>query len=1182
MWALCLAFILFIPVIVSLTGGDFSNENFIYLSFPATLGLIYISYKTFKSKITLFGILPLNVAAGVSVIFYNLIAFISFPTEISIGICIFSGFVSIKYWSSNIKANPHLKNVNLSDTEEKKPPHMRDGNTFTCNSLTKTYTRKGFYRVWVSLLGLAKVKSVTFYPDQVSLNFKVWKKSIEYDKIDKVRISGIFLKKISFKSGKHWASVSGLSSSDAKRFYAAYEGAASESFLTKFQRLSQEINDTLTWIEEVQARTFYLRSSVYAAKIQKAKNCIEYFSERIPKKLSQSPEILQLEKIRSFLEYADSHRLENNKEYLPIELDRNTKLFDQIENNPLTDEQRKSVVVDEDANLVIAAAGSGKTSVIVAKAAWLIEKKLRAPEEILLLAFGKPAQKEMEERIENKLKGITGTQLTVNTFHSLGITILSQVSGHKPTLSKLAKNENGELEQFIRKTISTKLSDNDFFNLMMTWFSEFFAPYESEFNFENLGQYSNYIRRNKIISLKGDRVKSFEECEVANFLFLNGVNYEYEPDYKHDTSTAEKRQYQPDFYLTDFDIYIEHLGLRGFGRTASFVDRRSYIQSAIWKRNLHKKHGTNLIETYSCEKAQGILSKNLRKKLIANGVKLQPLSSEKTFTALNERKKIDEFTQLVVTFLGHYKGAQFTESDLNDSIGKLENTDRHKAFIKVFLPIYESYQNELKSEGKIDFHDMINEAIELVTSGKFQSPFGYIMVDEFQDISVGRANLIKALQKSNPDAQIFCVGDDWQAIYRFTGADINIMKKFAKNFGDTARSDLTKTFRCEEKIAEHATNFVLQNDFQISKNVNAVRQSHSNSVIVSLRSDDETEQIRSIISIISDELKQKPNSEIKSVLFLGRYKSNILSSFAEFDYYKLIESLNRNYDNLDINYMTMHGSKGLEADYVIILDHGFPSEKVDDPILNLVLAEPELYPNAEERRLFYVALTRAKEKVFIASKSQARSPFVDEIIKNPIDFSVLGKEIPYEPKCPKCIEGRLVLREPHAFWGCINYNRFKCSHKEQACPFCKTGYPVRLDKGKLTCSVCEQEIVSCPKEGCDGFLEQRSSSRTGNFWGCTNFRNETEQCKYTRNELYDTERPKLELYRAKQSRSRETSQKTTRPQKYKKHGKPWTRDEIFELKRLVRDGLSDELISEKMERSPRSIEMQRERILKIK
>ena len=189
-------------------------------------------------------------------------------------------------------------------------------------------------------------------------------------------------------------------------------------------------------------------------------------------------------------------------------------------------------------------------------------------------------------------------------------------------------------------------------------------PYRSEHEFQTQGEYWDYVRTHEIRSLQGDQVKSYEECEIANFLYLNGVPYAYEADYEHETATPEKRQYQPDFHLTEAGIYIEHLALTKSGETPPFIDRDEYLRSLDWKRRLHAEHGTVLIETYSHEKAAGTLIRNLEAKLAAHEVALRPIPADEIFTVLERQGRIDPFTRLVATFLHHYKGAQLTADEV--------------------------------------------------------------------------------------------------------------------------------------------------------------------------------------------------------------------------------------------------------------------------------------------------------------------------------------------------------------------------------------------------------------------------------------------------------------------------------------------------------------------------------------
>ena len=327
-------------------------------------------------------------------------------------------------------------------------------------------------------------------------------------------------------------------------------------------------------------------------------------------------------------------------------------------------------------------------------------------QDILLLAFARDAKIEMSERLAERIEHPDIEDVNVHTFHSIGLEIIAQATGNKPSLSKLADDELALLN-FIKLTIGEKLEDETYKNVITKWFSEFFAPYASQFDFDNLGQYWEYLDKNNIRSLKGEKLKSFEECEIANFLYLSGINYVYESDYEHKTSNVRRRQYKPDFYLPDYNIYLEHLGLRGFGRTAPYVNRKEYLQALRWKRELHKKHDTKLIETYSCEKVQGILLSNLRKKLLKHGVKFNELEGHKVFTILEEKKQIDPLTSLIKTFLGHFKGALLDEDKVREIGASIDGAERNSAFIDVFMPIFNEYQKFLEKEKAIDFHDMI-------------------------------------------------------------------------------------------------------------------------------------------------------------------------------------------------------------------------------------------------------------------------------------------------------------------------------------------------------------------------------------------------------------------------------------------------------------------------------------------
>ena len=845
----------------------------------------------------------------------------------------------------------------------------------------------------------------------------------------------------------------------------------------------QSVHDRLAVLSEPPK---YLSADALRDLVCAAEAVADGFAARWPKSLWDSAQVRMLHDILAFLEAPGDARARANKEFVASELVRSRQLLDRIEARPLTEEQRRAVIVDERRNLVVAAAGSGKTSVIVAKAGWLVQRRLRKPSELLLLAFARNARDEMEERVRARLGDAIGPSLTVRTFHSLGMAIIAKVDGKRPALA-LAADSDRALCKLVKDILADLLADRELSTIVREWFQDWFAPYRSEHNFKSWGEYYNYIRKYDIRSLNDETVRSFEECEIANFLYLHGVAYKYEAPYEHDLATSEKRQYKPDFYLPEHGVYIEHFGINAAGNTAPFVDREKYLREMDWKRKIHAKYGTILIETFSHEHADGRLVRNLEQKLASHGVTLAPIPRENVFAVLKKQGRIDSFTQLVATFLQHFKGSRLTFSDIAERARAHYDRERAQAFLAAFSPILECYRETLSRAGEIDFHDMINRATDLVEAGRYRSPFGYILVDEFQDISPSRARLLKALLNSSADTQLFAVGDDWQAIFRFGGADIAVMREFGDHFGAFERIDLETTFRCSDRIASVATDFVLHNPAQIRKTVRATRSADRPAVHVGLTGQESQSLLKEALDRIAEDARR--NDGTSEVLLLGRYRHQRPPDMG---------ALRKQYPGLRVSWKTVHGSKGLEADYAVVLGlragkYGFPAEHTDDPLLDLVLAAPETYPNAEERRLLYVAMTRARRQVFLLADGGPTSSFANELVDGGYDITVFGRTPEADVPCPRCSDGRLVRRQDsrdkNTFYGCLNFPL--CEYTSRPCPKCWNGLPVKFD-GLYRCRDCDGTVEACPV--CDGWLDIRMG-RNGRFVGCSNW----PDCSYTRN-----------------------------------------------------------------------------------
>ena len=342
---------------------------------------------------------------------------------------------------------------------------------------------------------------------------------------------------------------------------------------------------------------------------------------------------------------------------------------------------------------------------------------------------------------------------------------------------------------------------------------------------------------------------------------------------------------------------------------------------------------------------------------------------------------------------------------------------------------------------------MLLNACDLLESGTYKHQFKVILVDEFQDMSNARAHMIKAMIGQSDDVILFGVGDDWQSIYRFAGADISVMTKFADNFGYTKTTYLSDTFRCNQGIADVATQFILKNPAQISKKVNATSKSRANSVRVIFHSGNSDSAIYAQLESLNKWAISK--NTVIDVCLLGRY------NFSEPTNFTALAQLFKG--RINLFFSTVHSSKGLGFDAVIVLGMtdrpgvDFPSAKQDDPVLSIFMPQGDQLEFAEERRLFYVALTRAKKMVSLITPKHEGSSFVRELLKTALSnesvSSAIGtQEISNDEKydvpqplnaanqkiCPKCRKGRLLPRiSKFGPWMvCEHTNKGFCDYKK--------------------------------------------------------------------------------------------------------------------------------------------------------
>lgn len=703
-------------------------------------------------------------------------------------------------------------------------------------------------------------------------------------------------------------------------------------------------------------------------------------------------------------------------------------LIGNVEGRKLDKQQMTCIVKDTHNHLVIAGAGTGKTTTVVGKIKFLLKSGKYKPEDILVLSFTNASASEMSQRINQE----TGCNIEASTFHKLGLNIITKVNGIVPKITQL------NLRKFVKEQLLLNMQSDAYLNLLSSYLLYNRVVSKSEFEFKTQSEYEEYLRLNPPTTINNETVKSYGEMDIANFLTQNGIQYIYEHPYKVDTRTSESGQYNPDFYLPEYDIYIEYFGINKDGEVPSYFKgvngmtaTQSYQASMKWKRETHSTNDTILIECYAYEKFDGVLLDNLKEKLSAKDVKLTPKTTKELWEQVSADGDsiLDGVIELFETVINLIKSNGYTIATVRQlNIGN-SNAQNNNMVLSLLEPIFNAYCNYLSEHKEIDFNDMINMATKYVEQGKYVSPYKYVIVDEYQDISKARYSLLCRMRESN-DYDLFCVGDDWQSIYRFAGSDIGYILNFEQYWGSTEISKIETTYRFTQKLIEISGNFIMQNPVQIKKSIKG-----KNDTVGFALGEISGYTDKFSIEFMTKKLEDLPRGS--SVFFIGRYsfdakllsdsglfecQYNNVSGFVEVKYRKRID--------LKMSFITAHKSKGLQADYIFIINSkksrmGFPSKIQDAAILNLLLDNCDQYPYAEERRLFYVALTRAKKKAFLVTVKNQESEFAMELKER------YGEELKREQwECPLC-GGKLLKKSgPYGeFYGCSNYRSLGCKYK---------------------------------------------------------------------------------------------------------------------------------------------------------
>lgn len=844
--------------------------------------------------------------------------------------------------------------------------------------------------------------------------------------------------------------------------------------------------------------------------------------------------------------YADIEEFveQHNEKYISDTMVREKDYLDNVLKSvdpvvSLDEDQRRVVLTDEDYCLVIAGAGAGKTTTVAAKVKYLVDKQGVKPSQILVVSFTNKAVNELKEKIQ----GALGIECPIATFHSTGNAVIHVNSPDE----KLNIVDNSRLYFVIRDYFRGSIMQNEsMVNKLIMFFASYFdAPYEGDdlnafFNNIAKANYSTMrsdledfkrevidARTKKSVTIQNEILRSHQEVEIANFLYLNNIDYDYEPIYQYDVPGARK-PYTPDFIIFQDgkSAYLEHFGISENGENDRYSDEEldRYKKAVNDKVRLHKQHGTTLVYTFSSYNDRKPLLTHLREELEAKGFELRPRSNKEIMEMLvagEENRYIRKLINLVCRFISNFKVNGYQAEEFNRMYHSTQNV-RSRLFLDICNDCYLEYERWLKENKAVDFEDMINESARIlkeVKDMKQKLDFKYIIVDEYQDISRQRFDLTKALSEVT-DAKIIAVGDDWQSIYAFSGSDITLFTKFAEKMGYAKMLKIVKTYRNSQDVIDIAGSFIQRNSEQISKQLISPKRIEDPVIIYTY---DSTSKGRdgnrrsganyALSSAVETalgrllEYKKAENKTAGPILLLGRFgfDGDNLEKSGLFEYINRGDKIKSvKYPELDITFMTAHSSKGLGYDDVIIVNgknetYGFPSKIEDDPALAFVIKGDRSIDYAEERRLFYVAMTRTKNRVFFVAPEQNPSEFLLELkrdYKNVVLQGEWNEEVVKNQKkaCPLC-GYPLQLKYKKAY----GLRLYMCTNEPEVCGFMTNDYRA----GKMSIQKCDK----CR----DGYLVVKQGTDAGFFLGCTNYKKNGTGCSKMLNKKYFYEQMGYEL-----------------------------------------------------------------------
>jgi len=699
----------------------------------------------------------------------------------------------------------------------------------------------------------------------------------------------------------------------------------------------------------------------------------------------------------------------------------------------LNDKQNEAVVSTDKRLLVLAGAGSGKTKTLLQKIIYLIEELGVSPSSILAITFTKNATNEMLDRLivsadntgqyeeiitsknlnkiekeqirylqQKKYKWVDS--LTVRTFHSFCYSILRNYGVNEfDNKFKIIGDEKRDEEDDLSKNVAPETVFEVIHKLLIEQCED--ISYLLQLKRYILDYIIDKVHLNKTdnkfiprdgkyyTSLDGTKVRSKSEQFIADWLYRHSIKFVYEP-----LLNVKDFYFRPDFFIPDANLYIEHVTDKSYSMANK--EEQFHLGNLLLVKTFENMTNDSALFNHT-------LDSILKNRLPSNYFKTISLNFKEEFNGYHENVK-DFVTQIMrITDMIKVENIEI-DNVLSDA--RKDQHERVRNFYELAIPLVKKYIEYCTNKSYLDFNDLISRSTSLFKNhediaNKYKHKYKYILVDEFQDVNNLQVELIKLLLTDQ--SQLFCVGDDWQSIYGFRGSNVNYIVDFENHFPNANVVKLNLNYRSTDNIVGASNEVIKNNKNKVEKEVYSSKKSEHKIVVFAGSS--EEENIQFCFERVNELFKEGFASD--DILFLYRRTKMYSPYFFKF----------KN-EGIKVQAKTIHAAKGLEAKVVFILglkegSGGFPDIWLEDRIFQVIKKANHDILLEEERRLFYVAITRAKDKLFLITEKGNESSFIKEI---PEIFTVRSS-IPIKSVVEKIITCKKCFSQLEKLWNVCPY-----------------------------------------------------------------------------------------------------------------------------------------------------------------